>query len=414
MPLLLIVALTAVIAVRASAAPTFGPLAWSDDFSGPAQSAVGSSWRAETGGSGWGNQELQTYTDGTANAALDGAGHLAITARKGRTGAQCWYGPCEYTSARLITAGRFSQTYGHFEASIRVPRGQGMWPAFWLLGDDVYTAGWPSSGELDVMENVGMEPGTAHGSMHAPGHAGASSLHGSYTIPDGRALADDYHLYAIDWQPDSVTWSVDGEPYSTKTRADVGGESWPFDHPFFVILNVAIGGSWPGAPDASTSFPQVMLVDYVRVFQDASHPSSSPSSPSPSSSSSLPSTTARTIRGMGARCVTLPAPGSDGTQLEMRDCDGSENQTWTFAPDGTVRAFGRCMDVPWGSRDDGVALQVAACNGGAAQQFVLTGGSDLLTGAGSCVDVTGWSTANGARLQQWACAGSQNQKFWRA
>jgi beta-glucanase (GH16 family) len=425
-PLLLIVALTAVVAVRATAAPTRGPLAWSDEFAGPARSAVGSSWRAETGGSGWGNQELQTYTDGTANAALDGAGHLAITARQERTGAQCWYGPCEYTSARLTTAGRISQTYGHFEAMIKVPRGGGMWPAFWLLGDDVFTAGWPTSGELDVMENVGMEPGTAHGSMHAPGHSGANSLTGSYTLPDGRALADDYHLYAIDWQPDSVTWSVDGDAYSTKTRADVGDGAWPFEHPFFIILNVAVGGSWPGAPDTSTSFPQTMLVDYVRVYQDAAHPSApSPSassvspSPSPAPTASPPSlaastTGAHTIRGLGGRCVTLPAPGADGTQLEMRDCDGSANQAWTFASDGTIRAFDRCMDAAWGSHDDGTPIQVATCNGGSAQQFAITDGGDLVNrGADKCVDITDRSTAAGARLQQWACAGSQNQKFSR-
>lgn len=276
-PLLLILALIAVIAVRASASPTGGPLTWSDEFSGPAGGPVGSSWQAETGGSGWGNQELQSYTDGTANAALDGAGHLAITARKERTGADCWYGPCEFTSARLVTAGRFAQTYGHFEARIKIPHGQGLWPAFWLLGDDVHAAGWPSSGEIDVMENVGKEPSTAHGSMHSPGLAGANSLHGSFTLPDGGALADRYHVYAVDWQRDSVTWSVDGTTYSSKTRADVGSEPWPFDHPFFVILNVAVGGSWPGAPDSGTSFPQTMLVDYVRVYQDTAAPESASS-----------------------------------------------------------------------------------------------------------------------------------------
>jgi beta-glucanase (GH16 family) len=428
-PLLLIVVSTTFIAVGASAASVRGPLTWSDEFSGPAGSRVGPSWRAETGGSGWGNQELQTYTSRTANAALDGAGHLAITARRERSGAQCWYGPCEYTSARLITAGKFSQTYGHFEAMIKIPRGQGMWPAFWLLGDDVFTTGWPASGELDVMENVGMEPGTAHGSMHSPGHSGANSLTGSYMLPGGRALADDFHVYAIDWQPDSVTWSVDGNPYSTKTRADVGGGQWPFDHPFFVLLNVAVGGSWPGAPDATTSFPQTMLVDYVRVYQDASHlPAPSPSTTTATTTVTATTTatatvtatatataTGRAIQGMGGRCMTLPAPGADGTQLQLRDCDGSANQAWTFAPDGTVRALGRCMDVAWGSRDNGATIQVAACNGGAAQQFRLTAGSDLVnTGADKCVDVTDWSTANGARLQQWSCAGTKNQKFWLA
>jgi beta-glucanase (GH16 family) len=414
-PLLLIVALSAVLAVRAFAAPTLGPLAWSDEFSGPAGGSAGSSWRAETGGSGWGNEELQTYTTGTANAALDGAGHLALTARKERTGAQCWYGACDYTSARLITSGQISQTYGHFEARIKIPKGQGMWPAFWLLGDDVFTKGWPASGEIDVMENVGKEPGTVHGSMHSPGHSGADSLHGSLRLPDGQALGDDYHVYAVDWQPDSVKWSIDGKVYSTKTRADVGNGPWPFDHPFFVIINLAVGGTWPGSPDASTVFPQSMLVDYVRVYQDPSHPSPStstttaPSSPTPSAAGS------GTIRGLGGRCVTLPAPGTDGTQLQMRDCDGSSNQQWAFAPDGTVRALGKCMDVAWGSWADGAVLQAAGCTAGPAQQFSVTAGNDLVnTRSDKCVDVTDMSTANGARLQQWTCAGSQNQKFWRA
>jgi beta-glucanase (GH16 family) len=421
-PLLLIVALSAALAVRAFAAPTLGPLAWSDEFSGPAGSPVGSSWRAETGGSGWGNEELQTYTAGTANAALDGAGNLAVTARQERTGAQCWYGACDYTSARLITSGQVSQTYGHFEARIKIPKGQGMWPAFWLLGDDVFTSGWPASGEIDVMESVGQEPGTVHGSLHSPGHSGADSLHGSQQLPDGQALADDFHVYAVDWQPNSVSWSIDGETYSTKTRADVGDGPWPFDHPFFVIVNLAVGGVWPGAPDASTVFPQSMLVDYVRLYEDPAHPSSTTSAaptatpmspPSPATASST--STAAAIRGLGGRCVTLPGPGTNGTPLELRDCDGSSAQEWAFAADGTVRALGLCMDVAAASRDDGAVLQAAECTAGPAQQFGITAGQDLVSSASDkCVDVTGMSTANGARLQQWTCAGSQNQKFWRA
>jgi beta-glucanase (GH16 family) len=425
-PLLLIVALSAVLAVRAFAAPTRGPLSWSDEFSGPAGNPAGSSWRAETGGSGWGNQELQTYTSGTGNAALDGAGNLAITARQESTGAQCWYGQCDYTSARLITSGRFAQAYGHFEARIKIPAGQGMWPAFWLLGDDVFTGGWPASGEIDVMENVGQEPGTVHGSLHSPGHSGADSVTGSFSLPDGAALADDYHVYAVDWQPDSVSWSIDGEIYSTKTRADVGDGPWPFDHPFFVIINLAVGGGWPGSPDASTVFPRTMLVDYVRVYEDPSHPSPAPSSASSAAttdtptSPSTPSTAASTassgtIRGIGGRCVTLPTPGTDGTPLELRDCDGSSSQEWTFAADGTVRALGRCMDIAAASREDGAVLQAAECTAGPAQQFSITGGNDLVNSSSDkCVDVTSMNTANGARLQQWTCAGSQNQKFWRA
>jgi beta-glucanase (GH16 family) len=144
-----------------------------------------------------------------------------------------------------------------------------MWPAFWMLGDDIFTVGWPTSGEIDVMENVGKEPGTVVGSLHSPGHSGSNSLHGTYTLPDGKALADDFHVYAVDWEPDSITWSIDGRVYSTKSRTDVGGDPWPFGHPFFLILNVAVGGSWPGSPDSTTSLPQEMVVDYVRVYETA-------------------------------------------------------------------------------------------------------------------------------------------------
>jgi beta-glucanase (GH16 family) len=425
-PLLLIAALLWVIGVRATAASVPGPLAWSDEFNGPAGSAPNpSSWRLETGGSGWGNEELETYTSGTANAAQDGAGNLVITARKEQTGTSCWYGPCQYTSARLITESKFAQAYGRFEARIKIPRGQGMWPAFWLLGDDIYTAGWPNSGEIDVMENIGKEPGTTHGSLHSPGHSGANSLTAAYTLPNGKALADDFHVYGVDWKPDSITWSVDGRAYATKTRADVGSNPWPFDHPFFAILNVAVGGGWPGSPDASTSFPQRMLVDYVRVYRLASTTSATgstsvtttsgtTSAATTSAASAATAATASSIRGLGGKCVTLPGSGADGTQLQMWDCTGASNQSWTFPGDGTVTALGKCLDLAWGSPDNGARIQAATCNGGSAQQFRLTAGSDLVNpGTDKCVDVVNASTAPGAPLQQWACAGSQNQKFWR-
>ena len=415
-PLLLIAALTAAISVRATAAPVPGPLAWSDEFGGPAGSAPsGSSWQMENGGSGWGNQELQAYTNGTANAAQDGDGHLAITARQESTGTDCWYGPCRYSSARMTTADHFAQTYGRFEARIKVPRGQGVWPAFWMLGNDVHSAGWPNSGELDVMENVGKEPGTVYGSIHSPGHSGANSLRGTLTLPDGGALADDFHVYSVDWKPDSITWSVDGDAYQTRTRADVGSDPWPFDHPFFVILNLAVGGSWPGSPDASTRFPQTMLVDYVRVYRDSSiTASAAPATASIPASGVTTTATGTSLRGLGGKCLTLPAMDGNAPQLEMRECTGAPNQAWSFGADGSVTALGRCMDVAWGSHDDGARLQATTCNGGAAQRFTLTSGSDLVnTDADKCVDVADANTADGAPLQQWTCEGSQNQKFWK-
>ena len=264
---LVIAALGAPVASGARPPAAVQTLTWADDFDGPAGAAPDASrWTHETGGSGWGNNELEYYTDGTGNAALDGAGHLVITARQENpAGYGCWYGSCQYTSARLDTASHFTQQYGRFEARIKLPRGQGMWPAFWMLGDNIGTAGWPGCGEIDVMENVGFEPSTVHGSIHGPGYSGGSPLTGTYTLGSG-GFADDFHTFAVDWAPDSVTFSVDGNVYETHTPADTNGNPWVFDHPFYLLLNLAVGGNWPGSPDGTTSFPQQMIVDYVHVY----------------------------------------------------------------------------------------------------------------------------------------------------
>jgi len=250
---------------RADAASA--PKTWSDEFDGAAGSAPNSAkWRLETGGSGNGNHELQYYTKNADNVSHDGKGHLVITARKNSdSGLQCWYGTCKYTSARLNTGATFTQAYGHFEARIKVPRGQGVWPAFWMLGNDLGSVGWPNSGEIDVMENVGKEPGMVHGTLHGPGYSGTGGVGAAYTLPDGKAFADGFHVFAVDWSPTAISWSVDGHKYQTRTPSDVNGNKWVFDHPFFMILNLAVGGDWPGSPNDSTSFPQTMTVDYVRV-----------------------------------------------------------------------------------------------------------------------------------------------------
>ncbi|MDM7891638.1 glycoside hydrolase family 16 protein [Curtobacterium caseinilyticum] len=233
-----------------------------DEFDGAAGSAPNPGiWRFDTGAGGWGNAELQTYTDSRRNSALDGAGNLVITARREADGS--------YTSARLTTEGTFTAQYGRVEARIRIPRGQGLWPAFWMLGADIGQVGWPACGEIDVMENVGYEPAVVHGTVHGPGYSGAQGLTASYTQPSGAAFADDFHVFGVDWRPGSITWTVDGVARRTVTRADVGTSPWVFDKPFFVVLNVAVGGTWPGSPDATTRFPQQMLVDWVRVWQQA-------------------------------------------------------------------------------------------------------------------------------------------------
>jgi beta-glucanase (GH16 family) len=245
-------------------------LIWSDEFNGPSGSAVDSTkWVFDIGGSGWGNNELEYYTNSTRNASMDGNGNLVITAiketlpRKNR----CWYGQCQYSSARIKTKMKFEQSYGRFEARIQVPYGQGLWPAFWMLGNNIDAVSWPNCGEIDIMENIGREPSTVHGTIHGPGYSGANGIGAAYVLPSG-AFSDGFHVFAVEWEPNAIRWYVDGNLYQSRTPADLpGGAVWIFDHPFFMLLNVAVGGFWPGSPDATTTFPQRMYVDYVRVYQ---------------------------------------------------------------------------------------------------------------------------------------------------
>jgi beta-glucanase (GH16 family) len=242
-------------------------LSWADEFSGPDESPPDSSrWVYDLGGSGWGNQELQTYTDRRENATLRGGMLVIRAARETFTGSDGIRR--EYTSARLKTLGRFAQRYGRFEARIRVPRGQGVWPAFWMLGEDIETVAWPTCGEIDIMENIGREPSLVHGTVHGPGYSGGQGIGSSFAVRGTAAFADDFHVFGVEWEPRTIRWSVDGLVYQTRTPADLPpGARWVFDHPFFLLLNVAVGGAWPGNPDQSTTFPQEMLVDWVRVYQ---------------------------------------------------------------------------------------------------------------------------------------------------
>ncbi|MDP9002912.1 MAG: glycoside hydrolase family 16 protein [Myxococcota bacterium] len=246
-------------------------LTWSDEFDGPDGSAVDpTKWQHEVGGNGWGNGEREYYTAGTQNAVVQG-GNLVITAAAAVGSSNpCWYGACQYTSARLLTKGLFAQQYGRFEARIKIPSGQGLWPAFWMLGSNIDTVKWPSCGEIDVMESIGREPSINHGSLHAPGFPGAGRT-GQYALAGGAKLGDAFHTFAIEWDATTIRFYVDDNLYETQTPAAIpGGGTWAFDHPFFVVLNVAVGGSWPGDPNTTTTFPQSMKVDWVRVYQKTS------------------------------------------------------------------------------------------------------------------------------------------------
>ncbi|WP_299439566.1 glycoside hydrolase family 16 protein [uncultured Aquimarina sp.] len=240
---------------------TLRNLVMSDEFDieGAPNSAI---WTYDIGrgpnGDGWGNQELQYYTDRTENVKVEN-GFLLINAKEED------FEGAQYTSARLKTEGLFEQQYGRFEARIRLPYGKGLWPAFWLLGNDCEQNIWPLCGEIDIMEYLGDSPNVVFGSAHGPGYSAGEAETKEYTLEDDR-FDTGFHIFGIEWGPEYINYYVDDALYNRITPDDVAGE-WVFDHPFYIIMNVAVGGSFPGSPNEETVFPQTMIVDYVRVYQ---------------------------------------------------------------------------------------------------------------------------------------------------
>lgn len=230
-------------------------LVWSDEFNGAVLDTT--KWTYDVGGTGWGNNEDEFYTKELTNVRVED-GNLVIEAKE-----QSYY-LHDYTSGRIKTQGLASWTYGRIEARIKIPIGQGVWPAFWMLGEDITTNAWPRCGEIDIMENIGSEPNTIYATLHGPGYSGGNGIGHSFKLD--RIVSDDFHVFAVDWLPGEIHWYVDDVLYKTITKGDVPGQ-WVYDHPFFIILNVAVGGNWPGDPNPATAFPQQMLVDYVRVYQ---------------------------------------------------------------------------------------------------------------------------------------------------
>lgn len=231
-------------------------LVWSDEFD--AGSIDLSNWTYDLGANGWGNQELQNYTSNSENSYVDD-GHLFIVARDEGT---------HYTSARMKSIGLQEFQYGRIDVRAILPKGQGIWPAIWMLGANFPTSGWPACGEMDIMELIGSSPNTVHGTVHY----GADWTQHNYTgggtsIPWTETFSDEFHVFSIDWTPSGITWLLDDQPFYSVDNAVTGSQPYPFDNPFFFILNIAVGGQWPGYPDATTAFPQFMAVDYVRVFQ---------------------------------------------------------------------------------------------------------------------------------------------------
>jgi len=258
--------------------PAAPALLWSDEFTGAANTPPDPThWAYDDIHAGNGNHELEIYCGqpGPAqsgdcanylqNAHLDGHGNLVITAIKMPDG--------QWTSGRLITQGKFTFTYGRAEARIKLPFGAGIWPAFWMLGDNISSVGWPASGEADMMENVPqLGPSTIRSSLHGKGYSGGDSLHGDFHFPTPQRVDTDYHTYGIIWSPNSVQYYVDDSthPFVTLTPSNLpAGSTWAFnDHPFFLLLNLAIGGDWPGPPDSTTPNTVPMYVDYVRVYSN--------------------------------------------------------------------------------------------------------------------------------------------------
>ena len=239
-------------------------LVWSDEFDGTTGDAPNPDfWTYDigTGSGGWGNNELQYYTNRPQNISLDGRGNLVITAIKEN------FQGSGYTSARIKTKGLKEFRYGRIEARLKTPFSQGLWPAFWMLGADIDQVGWPQTGEIDIMELRGQQPRVVHGSIHGPGYSGGNAITDSFELVDSR-FDTEYHVFAVEWGPDNIDFFVDNRLYQRITPEILPTNAeWVFDKPFFILLNVAIGGNFVGPPSANSRFPQTMIVDYVRVYQ---------------------------------------------------------------------------------------------------------------------------------------------------
>ncbi len=261
--------LAALLASCGSDAMTSPPSNWvltmADEFDGaegsPPNPAI---WSHDIGGDGWGNQQLEYDTNSVDNVSHDGQGNLRIVARE-----ESFRGN-DYTSARIKTENLFEQRYGRFEARIKLPAGQGLWPAFWMLGADFDQIGWPETGEIDIMEFRGQQTNSISGALHGPGYSAGESFFSSYRLPEGETFTDDFHVFAVDWDPGQIRYWVDSEVYQTLTSSQIRERGrWVFDHPFFVLINLAVGGGFVGPVGQNTEFPAEMLVDYVRIFERA-------------------------------------------------------------------------------------------------------------------------------------------------
>jgi beta-glucanase (GH16 family) len=247
---------------------------WSDEFDGAAGARIDTTkWRYDTadgcaaGNCGWGNNEKQYYTASPENIALNGQGQLMIVARPATAGLTCYYGPCRYTSAKVTTRGKLNVAPGRVEARIKLSAGQGLWPAFWMLGSGFPATPWPACGELDIMENRGSAPATTSSAVHGSGYSGNTPFAHAHSLAPG-TVADAFHIFAVEWDSLQVRFFVDDTVHYVVTRGDIEqfGAS-VLDRSYFLILNLAVGGTFDGDPASDAIFPATMLVDYVRVYR---------------------------------------------------------------------------------------------------------------------------------------------------
>ncbi|CAN5501038.1 hypothetical protein BH10BAC2_BH10BAC2_28610 [soil metagenome] len=234
-------------------------LAWSDEFDGNA--VDNANWTFESGNNnGWGNAELENYTNRTENAFVS-KGNLIIEAREDN------YQSSNYTSARMITKGKQAFTFGRVDIRAKLPKGKGVWPALWMLGSNIDAVSWPACGEIDILELLGQEPNKIYGTLHWGANTAAHESKGSNYILGAGSFDEQFHVYTMLWKEDNIKLYIDDIEFLTVDKTDLTGSEYPFNKNFFFIFNIAVGGNWPGSPDATTVFPQRMIVDYVRVFQ---------------------------------------------------------------------------------------------------------------------------------------------------
>jgi beta-glucanase (GH16 family) len=386
-----------------------------DDFNGAAGIGLNTTdWKYDLGhgytsNNNWGTGEIENMTSSTANVYEDGSGHLAIKPIRDSAG--------NWTSGRVETQRTdFEPPAGgvlRIEASIQQPNvsgagAQGYWPAFWALGAPARAngaAGWPSIGELDILESVDGQS-AVYGTFHCGTNPGGPCNETTGLGSGQHAISGagtSFHNYAIEWDrsvsPQQLRWYVDGNNYFTVSQNQVDATTWTnaTGHGFFPILNVAIGGGWPGAPTSATTSGAPMLVDYLGVY----------------SRSGSSASTGGSITGLAGKCVDVQASGTaNGTPVQLYTCNGTNAQKWTVGTDGTIRALGKCLDVTAASTADGAPLQLYDCNGTGAQKWAVSGANDIVNIAeNKCLDVSGNNSADGTRLQIWTCGGTANQKW---